>query len=52
MISYQCDLLWSINERLGGNPGLSFERLSHDWIDDMVDLAKLELDAIEDAKKR
>lgn len=38
----QLALLWSINERLGGNAGLNIPQLSTDWIDDLIDMVDLE----------
>lgn len=30
------DALWSINERLGGKPGLDLDRLGGGWIHDVI----------------
>jgi hypothetical protein len=31
------NLLWSINERLAGHPGLSLPQLGSGWLDDIMD---------------
>lgn len=41
------ELLWSINERLGGNAGLDIPRPTVDWMDDMLSMAQDEASDIE-----
>ena len=50
-MSYQCDALWSINERLAGRPGMDFPRLGILWLDDMLTMAEREAEAIEDVER-
>lgn len=38
-------LLWSINERLGNQPGRDFEEPSQDWIEDLQVLRRREREA-------
>jgi hypothetical protein len=36
VILYALGLLWSINERLGGNKGRTFPPLSRQWFEDLL----------------
>lgn len=40
------DALWSINERLGGKAGLDLEPFSANYMDDLIEQAQDEADAI------
>lgn len=42
MISYLCDTLWSINDRLGGGKGIDMPALGTEWLDDILDMASEE----------
>jgi len=44
-------LLWSINERLGGNKGRDFEEPTTEWIDDIAGLVRRDRMIAREAKR-
>lgn len=42
--------MWSINERLGGNPGINVEELDGTWKLDIIDLQIQESEELENNK--
>lgn len=47
ILEHQHDLLWSINERLGGRNGMDVPRLGPDWIDILTGIAAVEAEDME-----